>query len=528
MNTTLARSRRSLLLATLFVSAAFPALVTLASAAPGDRDNDGVPDAVDIRPDLPAGVLFDQPVPPIYPNATYLTCLIGIFDEPAVHNWKIRLRSTATETVSLDLVATTVNASEVGSIRASVLDASGTTKILDLTYPATEGTSALGSLPLLLQGGVVYNVRVEIIGPPSAPLPAPLPGPMPAPSPGPLPAPSPTPSPTMLPRHYDIGASDRRLEIAWQDPLRYLEHEHQAWAVLADAHESVKIEFFTDSPPMGANQATELSAKVILADGTVVVPATNLALPAALVVPAASSPRGLVVVVEHADGHFRMRRSNNGGDLGFYVLPCPPHNHPPMARVQNVTVFTGPNATNCSAPASIDNGSSDPDGDAITITQSPPGPYTTGTTMVTLTVTDSHGATSSATAVVTVIDNTAPHADCIPTTNPSGAKVPTAGENPKSGQNPDGFYQLSGGDNCDGAGIAIYIKDSASDFVAGPFSPGDKVKITQAPGVTPNQKKMAGVVVAHIQLKGDALVYGVDSAGNQGEPHLCLVPPLPK
>ncbi|MGI8785693.1 MAG: hypothetical protein ACR2L2_18830, partial [Acidobacteriota bacterium] len=58
-----------------------------------------------------------------------------------------------------------------------------------------------------------------------------------------------------------------------------------------------------------------------------------------------------------------------------------------------------------------------------------------------------------------------------------------------------------------------------------PYAPGTKVKITQAPGVTPNEKKMAGEIVAHIQLKGDALVYAVDSSGNQAALHACLVPP---
>src|SRR5205085_5628783 len=42
----------------------------------------------------------------------------------------------------------------------------------------------------------------------------------------------------------------------------------------------------------------------------------------------------------------------------------------------------------------------------------------------------------------------APTAHCVATTNPSGNKVPTAGSNPKSGQNPDGFFQLVASDNC--------------------------------------------------------------------------------
>jgi hypothetical protein len=80
-------------------------------------------------------------------------------------------------------------------------------------------------------------------------------------------------------------------------------------------------------------------------------------------------------------------------------------NQPPACQAQNVTVSA---SANCTASASIDNGSSDPDGDAITITQTPAGPYPLGATNVTLTVTDSKGASSSCAATVTVADSTPP------------------------------------------------------------------------------------------------------------------------
>ena len=54
------------------------------------------------------------------------------------------------------------------------------------------------------------------------------------------------------------------------------------------------------------------------------------------------------------------------------------------------------------ATASINNGSFDPDGGAVTLAQVPPGPYTPGTTSVTLNVTDSASQTTSCAANVTV------------------------------------------------------------------------------------------------------------------------------
>jgi choice-of-anchor A domain-containing protein len=79
---------------------------------------------------------------------------------------------------------------------------------------------------------------------------------------------------------------------------------------------------------------------------------------------------------------------------------------PPVARCTNVTVSAPANA--CGAPANINNGSSDPDGDLVGCTQSPAGPYNMGSTAVTLTCTDSQSQTASCTGAVTVGDVTPP------------------------------------------------------------------------------------------------------------------------
>ena len=91
----------------------------------------------------------------------------------------------------------------------------------------------------------------------------------------------------------------------------------------------------------------------------------------------------------------------SGGCIGA----CAPPNQVPVAKCKNVTVSAD---ANCVANASVDDGSFDPDGDPITITQSPAGPYPKGTTTVLLTVRDPRGATSQCTATVTVVDTTPP------------------------------------------------------------------------------------------------------------------------
>jgi len=90
------------------------------------------------------------------------------------------------------------------------------------------------------------------------------------------------------------------------------------------------------------------------------------------------------------------------------VLPTfafTPPNLLPVALCKDVTVQAD---SACSATASIDNGSYDPDGDSITLVQSPAGPYPKGNTSVTLTVTDGTGASSQCTGTVSVVDNMPP------------------------------------------------------------------------------------------------------------------------
>jgi hypothetical protein len=85
-------------------------------------------------------------------------------------------------------------------------------------------------------------------------------------------------------------------------------------------------------------------------------------------------------------------------------------NQAPLAKCKDVT--TCATAGHCDAPASIDNGSTDPDGDTLTITQTPLGAYPLGGQVVQLTVTDSKGASASCTGTVTVRDCENPDVSC--------------------------------------------------------------------------------------------------------------------
>lgn len=84
-------------------------------------------------------------------------------------------------------------------------------------------------------------------------------------------------------------------------------------------------------------------------------------------------------------------------------------NRSPTASCHDVTVAAG---ASCTASASINNGSSDPDGDALSYGQTPAGLYSLGTTGALLSVTDSYGASNSCIARVTVVDRTAPTITC--------------------------------------------------------------------------------------------------------------------
>lgn len=102
---------------------------------------------------------------------------------------------------------------------------------------------------------------------------------------------------------------------------------------------------------------------------------------------------------------------------------------PPVARCKNVTLHVDINATfpdgpNCQAElqvGDIDDGSYDPDNDPFFLTFDPPGPFTKGVHVVTLTAMDNTGMSSTCTATVTIQDATPPVLPC-----PADIVVPNA------------------------------------------------------------------------------------------------------
>ncbi len=275
--------------------------------------------------------------------------------------------------------------------------------------------------------------------------------------------------------------------------------------------------------------------------------------------------------------------TDNTGQAAFCSFTISvPSNTAPVAKCADVTVSTLPNA--CSATGSINDGSYDPDGDPITVVQSPSTPVGPGQTTATLTVTDSHGASSTCTANITVVDQQLPAITCaaagaagsvpaatstdncavtgascsagsgtfaigttavscsasdaagnsascstsvtvVDTVAPQVSCVPSYNPSTKNvpkAFNEDGFYRITTSDLC----TAAPTVQLGSYVIAN----GETIKITQAPGqsgvVLVNTMGSAGI--RHFRVgPGDATLTATDGAGNATTTS-CLVPPPPK
>jgi len=139
--------------------------------------------------------------------------------------------------------------------------------------------------------------------------------------------------------------------------------------------------------------------------------------------------------------------------------------------------------------------------------------FPVGTTTVNCTASNVLG-TANCDFTVTVEDHEAPLVACRPAPNPSG-KIPPGAKGNAS--NPNGFFELLSEDNCD-PNPQIYVQDSASAFIAGPFASGSFVKITSNASATPSQKNTSGQVSAQITFKGTPLLFATDADGNVSTP----------
>ena len=118
------------------------------------------------------------------------------------------------------------------------------------------------------------------------------------------------------------------------------------------------------------------------------------------------------------------------------------------------------------------------------------------------------------------VDTTPPEAACTPTVNPAGKTIPKA-------QNEDGFWQLLATDAVD-PNPEIFVVDSGTGTVFGPYASTTNIKYVQAPGATPSATPMTGAVAWLIKGKGDMQMFAKDDFGNQSAAQSCLVPPPPK
>jgi hypothetical protein len=177
-------------------------------------------------------------------------------------------------------------------------------------------------------------------------------------------------------------------------------------------------------------------------------------------------------------------------------------------------ILSGPNAS--ASGSGVTDGSGEADFTYVA-TQGPAG---LGTDTIQACFTDDQGDTVCDTATKEWRDTTPPVATCEPGPNPSGKKVPPA-------SNEDGFFLLTATDAVD-PDPEIFIEDSGSSFVAGPFPSGTTIKLVQAPGATPSVSPGPGAIDWMIRLKGDGLLVAVDASGNESDPVECLVPPPPK
>ncbi len=170
-------------------------------------------------------------------------------------------------------------------------------------------------------------------------------------------------------------------------------------------------------------------------------------------------------------GNYLVLSTSAGSDTAAFSLK---NNQPPVAICKNVTKSTGANCNATATGAEFDNGSYDPNGDPLTFSLAPAGPYAIGTTSVTLTVSDPYGASSTCGATITVQELTPPTIVC-----PANITAVTA---PNSCSAVVSWPTPPVSDNCPGVGSPTCTPASGSTFSKG--STGVTCIVTDASGNT--------------------------------------------
>jgi hypothetical protein len=107
-----------------------------------------------------------------------------------------------------------------------------------------------------------------------------------------------------------------------------------------------------------------------------------------------------------------------GLNSGVYGTPAaelyiPPPNKPPIALCHSVVREADDNCQTAVSASEVNNDSSDPDGDPLTMSLDPAGPFPLGTNSVTLLVNDDHGNTNTCVATIMIIDSQPPKVSCV-------------------------------------------------------------------------------------------------------------------
>ncbi len=201
--------------------------------------------------------------------------------------------------------------------------------------------------------------------------------------------------------------------------------------------------------------------------------------------------------------------------------PCS-SNTPPVAVCQNVTVAADKNCQAMVTAAEVNNGSTDPEGNEISLSISPEGPYNLGVTNVTLTVDDGNGETATCEATVTVYDDILPLITCPAEIHENSAP---------------GYcgtlvnFTVTASDNCEGIVTVVSIPSSGSTFPVGTTTvtstasdaAGNKSSCSFDVTVTDN---IAPTVVTHdltVQLDENGFANIVPADINNGSSDNCAI-----